>query len=431
MMFENFIKLDLSSKYAIGNKLDPYSRYIILEGGGQIIYDELSSVNEKEFNFNDFCILFSKKYNVNIEFVKEDVDLVIHALEKLKLITVNNETTQDYFENFSYGDTLQEVLNYYNDRNKIYKVFIELTYDCNLRCPHCYLGTDINSTKMAFNFLSAKTLLDDLHELGVVELAFTGGECFLNPDTLEIIEYACSLGFLVGILTNGTLLDEKIISKLVDLPISYVRISIYGSKDYHDRFVGKTGSFDQSFAALKLLNQHRNGFGIATSVMTKPNINGLLEEREIFQEFNITHKMTPVIFPTAKGDLKPTKLRLSSDQLGELLNNKIIDYRGSKCSAGISRLRITPNGDVNPCELFRNVNFGNIFKNNISEIINSSARMNWVKNIRIEIEKSACEQCDKRKHCPVCIGLAYLESGSLHDKPERVCYMGEVRVANL
>ena len=38
----------------------------------------------------------------------------------------------------------------FNRKNKIFKVFMEMTYGCNLKCRHCYLGTDINHVQTRF-----------------------------------------------------------------------------------------------------------------------------------------------------------------------------------------------------------------------------------------------------------------------------------------
>ena len=62
-----------------------------------------------------------------------------------------------------------------------------------------------------------------------------------------------------------------------------------------------------------------------------------------------------MIFPTTYGDLSPTELRISEEEIVNLFEEGVFEYSGSSCNSGISRLRINPYGEVNPCELFRDV----------------------------------------------------------------------------
>ena len=66
-------------------------------------------------------------------------------------------------------------------------VTFELTYGCNLRCVHCY-----NPTHRALpNELTASeiySLLNQIADLGVLTVTFTGGEPSVRPD----IEHAAA-----------------------------------------------------------------------------------------------------------------------------------------------------------------------------------------------------------------------------------------------
>lgn len=114
--------------------------------------------------------------------------------------------------------------------------------------------------------------VDDLYNLGVIEITFTGGECFKNSKAIEIIEYACRYNFIITILTNGTYITKNIAHRLAKLPISEVRISIYGLEEFHDNFTGVKRSFNKSVQALELLNNERSGFAQGTGVITKNNL---------------------------------------------------------------------------------------------------------------------------------------------------------------
>lgn len=419
-MYNEYVKIEMEEGYAIG-KRDLTDPFIILEEGAMAIYDELLKFENENFDFEQFCIVFSEKYNAPIEIIREDVELVLDALER-------KET--ELGEHISEENTYQTAYSYYNKQNKLFKTFIELTYSCNLKCKHCYLGTDINSFKTKMSFERAKGIIDQLYDNGCIEITFTGGECFCNADALQIIRYACEKKFIVSILTNGTLLTEDIVRELAGLPISEVRISLYGLEKSHDVFVGVEGSFERTVQTLKWFNHYRSGMALASTVITKNNYQDVIKLYEFLSDNGIRHRITPLIFPTTRGDLSPTKLRVTSSQLEELFKKGIIDVQKSMCAAGRARLRIDPNGNINPCELFRDVSFGNIFEQRLDEILNSQTRNAWIEKLNRELDNSECNQCDKNSLCPQCIGIGYLENGNFHDKPTAICQIANAKICS-
>ena len=104
---------------------------------------------------------------------------------------------------------------YYYDlafkNNSPVSVMIELSTLCNLRCEHCYIPDYYDSgfsTEQIFN------LLDQLREMGIQNVSFTGGEVLIRKDIFEIIEYARKLYMRVFLLSNGTLLTDNIVARL-------------------------------------------------------------------------------------------------------------------------------------------------------------------------------------------------------------------------
>ena len=88
---------------------------------------------------------------------------------------------------------------------------------CNMRCLYCYnpeivLGKGKISFEKTLVFLnSRKNLLD--------AVVFSGGECLLHKNILELIAEVKKMGFLVKIDTNGSkpaVLQELITKKLID-----------------------------------------------------------------------------------------------------------------------------------------------------------------------------------------------------------------------
>ena len=74
---------------------------------------------------------------------------------------------------------------------------IELTYRCNLRCTHCYIGSYRARGIPGETELSTSELegvLDQIADAGCLWLLLTGGEPLLRPDFEEVYVYARKRG---------------------------------------------------------------------------------------------------------------------------------------------------------------------------------------------------------------------------------------------
>ena len=77
---------------------------------------------------------------------------------------------------------------------------------CNIECANCYILS--SPTNDAFVYLTADEVSDYLAQLGerrwnVREIAFTGGEPFMNPQMIEMARRPLAAGYEVLILTNA------------------------------------------------------------------------------------------------------------------------------------------------------------------------------------------------------------------------------------
>lgn len=97
---------------------------------------------------------------------------------------------------------------------------------CNLSCEWCFTKPYNLKNPMDLEPGLLHSFIDDLKELDVKAIALCGGgEPLMNPATPEAIEHISSLGVRVGLITNGTLLNERIIETVLRY-CDYIRISI-------------------------------------------------------------------------------------------------------------------------------------------------------------------------------------------------------------
>lgn len=154
---------------------------------------------------------------------------------------------------------------------------------CNLRCAHCFNESGPENREMpSLSREEVRSLLDEA--AGVRDVVFTGGEPFLHPDMAEIAGDTLRR-FPATILTNGTLLTDRIVERLAaaardSIYSLEVRISLDApSEEANDRLRGK-GSFERALKGAARLE--KAGFlPIVTSVqLQEENDPVALEEFE-------------------------------------------------------------------------------------------------------------------------------------------------------
>jgi uncharacterized Fe-S cluster-containing radical SAM superfamily protein len=79
---------------------------------------------------------------------------------------------------------------------------------CNITCAHCYIESSPTNDRLAYFRLADLTkYLDEIADLGLktTEIGFTGGEPFMNPDMLAMLDLVLARGFRALVLTNAML----------------------------------------------------------------------------------------------------------------------------------------------------------------------------------------------------------------------------------
>lgn len=144
---------------------------------------------------------------------------------------------------------------------------------CNIECANCYILS--SPTNDALVYITADEVCGYLDQLearnwDVREIAFTGGEPFMNPQMIEIAEVSLARGYDVLILTNAMLpmMRKAMRAGLLRLNAAYpgklmLRISVdHYRADLHDAERGK-GALAKTITGMKWLSDH--GFTMAVA----------------------------------------------------------------------------------------------------------------------------------------------------------------------
>ncbi len=129
---------------------------------------------------------------------------------------------------------------------------------CNLACTSCFMESTPTNDSLAYMPLAAfEILLREMPE-SLAEIGFTGGEPFMNPDILAMLEAALRAGKSVLVLTNAMRPMQRHEAALGVLIAAYPRrLSFRVSVDHyladrHDALRGKN-SFWATLAGLQFL----------------------------------------------------------------------------------------------------------------------------------------------------------------------------------
>ena len=318
---------------------------------------------------------------------------------------------------------------------------IDLTHRCNLRCIHCYLGSNARATmQKEMDTGMILTVIDEICEAGCLYLLFTGGEPLLREDFPEIYQHAKYKGMIITVFTNGTLITDKILDLFDDLPPYRVEISLYGATaSTYEKISGVTGSYEKCINGINRLLSRKIHVSLKTILMTA-NSHEFFDIKNIAQELGVKFRFDAEIFPALDSNRSPLDLRVTViDAIEkEFADNKKLDqwnnyFQKTKeqtlpdtlynCGAGVTGFYIDPYGNLQPCLMVTNIKYS---------LQAGSFTEGWQTVISGIIKKepgraSACNICEKRHVCSFCPAFFELENGSADLPSEYICSMGNHR----
>ncbi|MBU5591838.1 radical SAM protein [Clostridium sp. MSJ-4] len=290
-------------------------------------------------------------------------------------------------DSYTSSSIVENLFSMVEEDNTLFSVTIELLTKCNWKCKHCYIPnhtSDGLSKDMVFN------IFEQLRNLGTFEIVLTGGEIFCRNDIVDIIEKARQMFFKVTLLTNVSLMDEDIISRLSKLHLYNISCTIFSlDESIHDSFTEIPGSLKNALNNIMLIKKYGIPLTIKTVLMNQNYSSD--KELQVFCENNgFEYSATPIVSSKNNGDNSPQKFRLSQEQLEEVflsidnvddINSRHLSMNDYVCNTIRSSLFIGYNGDVYPCNTF-NIPVGNIYKTPIDIIWNDSDILSNIKNTK-------------------------------------------------
>ena len=145
---------------------------------------------------------------------------------------------------------------------------------CNIACTGCYIESSPRNDRLAFiTAAEVRAFLDEIAAQGLPtrEIGFTGGEPFLNPEFLEMLDASLARSFQVLVLTNAMRPMMRHADRLAAMdravrPRLTFRVSLdHYTAEGHEALRGAR-SWAPAIAGLRWLA--REGFGVHVAART-------------------------------------------------------------------------------------------------------------------------------------------------------------------
>lgn len=326
---------------------------------------------------------------------------------------------------------------------------LELTPLCNFDCRMCYVRLSGEELRGRGRLLSGSEWLriaEEMKTAGVLFVLLTGGEPLLHPDFREIYRGLISMGMIVSVNTNGSLIDEEWADFFAENRPRRVNITLYGADEAtYEKLCRAKGQFEKVMRGIKLLKERGVAVKMSGSLVpeNEAQTGALLDISEgLDVPVNITTYMYPVTRERGRAYDETARLspEAAADRRFEILLRECKGAPGGtllqlermlalvrphepaadghypmRCRAGRSAAAINWQGKMRPCVMLphpeADVCSGG-FENAWRKLAEAAEAINT---------SSKCGTCEYRELCPVCAACALSEERMFDAVPEYLC----------
>lgn len=319
-----------------------------------------------------------------------------------------------------------------------------VTNRCNLRCLHCYIGAEDRIYRGELTTEEAKAMIEDLAQMKVPVLLFSGGEPLIRRDVFELGRLSSDLGLRPVLSTNGTLIDDEMAARIREAGFQYVGVSLDGAPATHDRMRGKNGAFAEALDGIRASMRAGLKTGVRFTI-TRSNMADLPQLLDIVEKEGIPRFCMYHLVYSGRGknmrdeDLVPEEKRrimtylvdktidlhergieveiLTTDNHadGVYLYNWLKEhgpdhleeverllFMHGGCSAGTKFANIDPVGNVHPCQFWQDYTIGNVREKPFSQLWTGDDPLLVALRRKCDRVKGKCGECDFKEVCAGC-----------------------------
>lgn len=303
-------------------------------------------------------------------------------------------------------------------------VFCEITAACNLRCHHCVVAAG----KKAAGEMSTQRwmeLFEEMAEFGVDGVAFSGGEPLIHKEFRLLVEHAYSLGLLLQVATNGTMVTPEIAHWLKELDAE-VQVSLDGSTaEIHDHMRPGNNAYTNTLKGIKALVAAGHDLSIGM-VLSQWNIHDVPAMLDLVESLGVTHFRTIPFVPKGRGEafhemeVMPAQMKQVTEYLHQQRGLRRVDITRMEfedslecnqqayssrsesafgCSGAVSYATVTPTGELLPCHFFSGVRADSVANKPFNDVWMRSRFLNYFRSLDVEDLHGKCSGCSMLSGC--------------------------------
>jgi len=314
------------------------------------------------------------------------------------------------------------------------KICIEASSNCQLNCVCCRRPEIENGPigKGNLKFEDFKRFVNTHPTFRQIELS-NYGEMFMNPELVEIIEYAYNKKIVLT-ADNGVNLNtvsDEVLRCLVKYQFKSLKVSIDGACNETYEIYRRGGNFHKVIDNIKKINSLKSEYNskfptlIWKFVVFGHNEHEISAAREMSKTLNMNFE---AVFNCIDGYSPIKNEALVRRELGAVSNDNYRETHNNKtfmffCNQFWSSVQINWDGKLLGCCFNKNVNFGNVFSLGLRKCLNTKAYR--------EIIKLVTNQARYNSEIPLpCSTCLVYESMKKHNTFYRtgVCGMNALRL---
>lgn len=247
------------------------------------------------------------------------------------------------------------------------------TWNCNLKCRHCYAAGQPAAGTAQLNTEQWKEIIGRLKKAGVPQLTFTGGEPTMRSDLVELVNEA--RWFVTRLNTNGIRLTPDLCRALYEASLDSVQITLYSWKEeIHDRLVGAKGGFEKTTSGIR--SALKAGLNVSVNTPLCRDNRDYEKTLEFLNGLGVGYVTCSGLIETGNASSETSmSCQLSVAEMGEILERaaafcgengmelsftspgraeiKLLKRLGISvpmCGACLSNMAVAPDGTVVPCQ---------------------------------------------------------------------------------
>lgn len=295
------------------------------------------------------------------------------------------------------------------------KLYLHVTWNCQLKCTHCYAANNTNSEEMTIDDI--ERIIRDSTRCGFKEVVITGGEPLMHKDRDNLLKRFAQIKHEmkpVNIILRTNFTMKLTVHDFIDIFRAFdeIVVSVDGGKNEHDLRRGE-GSYEKLVENLELFAKSKEAIltGLCGERPARLAFSASLKAKDVNNAAGIEVKALAERFNVAKVKFRPLLPLGRAQDFDEPLVSEALRMHMSAmdlieegfhpvmtCGIG-QNLYVEPSGESFPCYAYHKPHsfLGNVLNYSV-ESITKSEKFSKLQSHTVETNVE-CKKCNYRYLC--------------------------------